>query len=150
MSMSWVHHVRKEANSGYGGPPSRSRKERITATLLGNDDGKIRCPRIIRIGFNLKQGEDPLTYLHDLLEQEGYGSAEELRGRFDIPKHAYVCRPSLKPGHSLNGKPDVVLKQALMLGLCTAQMFDPTRPVIWTRSSLSRVVDLFDIQGFYQ
>ncbi len=37
-----------------------------------------------------------------------------------------------------------------MLGLCTAQLFDPARPIIWTRSSLSRVVDLFDLQGFYQ
>jgi len=150
MSMAWVKPIRKEANAGWGGPPARSRKDRITTTLLGKDDGEIRCPRIIRIGFNLQQGEDPLAHLQDLLEAEGYARAEELRFQFDIPNCAYVCRPSLQPGFSLHEKPAVVLRQALMLGLCTAQMFDPVRPVIWTRSSLSRVVDLFDIQGFYQ
>jgi len=150
MSMGLVNHVRIEANSGWGGPPSRSRKERITTTLLGQDDGNIRCPRVIRVGFDLKPGEDPLAVLQDLLEQEGYSRAEELRESFEIPDRAYICCPSKHPGLSLQARPALVLQQALILGLCTVQYFDPLRPVIWTRSSLSRVVDLFDIQGFYQ
>jgi hypothetical protein len=42
-----------------------------------------------------------------------------------------------------------VLKQALMLGLCTAHVYDPARPVLWTAASLSRGLDLFEPQGFY-
>ena len=150
MSMGLVNHVRIEANSGWGGPASRSRTERITTTLLGQDDGNIRCPRVIRVGFDLKPGEDPLAVVQDLLEQEGYSRAEELRDSFEIPDRAYICCPSKHPGLSLQARPALVLQQALILGLCTVQYFDPLRPVIWTRSSLSRVVDLFDIQGFYQ
>jgi hypothetical protein len=36
-----------------------------------------------------------------------------------------------------------------MLGLCTNQIFDPGRPVLWTATSLTRTVELFDQRGFY-
>ena len=36
-----------------------------------------------------------------------------------------------------------------MLGLCTTQVFDPDRPVLWTTTSLTRFVELFDPRGFY-
>ena len=41
------------------------------------------------------------------------------------------------------------LFQALMLGLCTAWCYDPRRPVLWTRASLTRHLELFDGRGFY-
>ena len=41
------------------------------------------------------------------------------------------------------------LRQALMLGLCTAQMYDPARPVMWTETSLTRAVELYDSGSFY-
>ena len=42
-----------------------------------------------------------------------------------------------------------VLEQALLLGLCTAQLFDAERPVLWTQASLTRGLELFDPTGFY-
>jgi hypothetical protein len=36
-----------------------------------------------------------------------------------------------------------------MLGLCTAHIFDPERPVLWTLNSVTRAVELFDPAGFY-
>jgi hypothetical protein len=36
-----------------------------------------------------------------------------------------------------------------MLGLCTAHLYDPGRPVLWTRASLKRVLELFEPGGFY-
>ncbi len=140
----------QHANAGWGGPPSRQRRERIRSTLLGSDDGEIRCPRVIRLGFHLLPGENPLDFVNSLLIDEGYGSPEELRSALGLPDRPYLCRPSLEPICALSAPPAEVLKQALMLGLCTAQQFDPLRPVIWTLSSLTRVVDLFDAQGFYQ
>jgi hypothetical protein len=140
----------KSANAGWGGPPSRSRRERIKSSLLGNDDGQIRCPRIIRIGFFLSSGDNPMESLETLLAEEGYGSPEDLRSDITIPDRPYICRPALPPGPCPFSAPRVeVLRQALMLGLCTAQVFDPARPVIWTKGSLSRVVELFDPEGFY-
>ena len=44
---------------------------------------------------------------------------------------------------------DAVLREALLLGLCTAWQYDPARPVIWTRASLTRHVELHDPAGFY-
>ena len=35
------------------------------------------------------------------------------------------------------------------IGLCTDQLFDPQRPVIWTETSLTRALDLYDPRGFY-
>lgn len=138
----------RQANSGWA--PSRQRRERIKTTLLGQDDGEIRCPCVIRLGFNLAGGEDPLTVLEQLLAEEGYGSPEDLRGEFPVPRRPYLCRPSPQAAPcALNGRRTDVLRQALMLGLCSAQHYDPERPVIWTRGSLSRVVDLFDPAGFY-
>ena len=140
----------QHANAGWGGPPSRQRRERIRSTLLGSDDGEIRCPRVIRLGFSLLPGENPLDFVNSLLIDEGYGSPEELRSALGLPDRPYLCRPSLEPACTLSAPPAEVLRQALMLGLCTAQQFDPLRPVIWTLGSLTRVVDLFDAQGFYQ
>ena len=41
------------------------------------------------------------------------------------------------------------LYQALVLGLCTPWRYDPDRPVLWTRTSLTRQLELFDGRGFY-
>ena len=139
----------QRANAGWG-PPSRSRRERITSSLLGRDDGEVRCPKVISIGFDIPPGDDPLERLLDLLVDEGYEQPEDLRHRIQIPDRPFVCQPSTHAGCSLDAPAAEVLRQAVMLGLCTAQLFDPARPVIWTRSSLTRVVDLFDLQGFYQ
>ena len=129
---------------------SRTRRERIRSTLLGRDGGEIRCPCVIRLGFALLPGENPLESIGTLLGDAGYGSPEDLRSDIEIPDRPYICRPSSSPPPCALSAPAVeVLRQALMLGLCTAQLFDPGRPVLWTRGSLTRVVDLFDPAGFY-
>ena len=143
-----IHQQR--ANAGWGGPPSRQRKERIQSSLLGKDDGSIRCARVLRVGFFILKGQDPLEILEERLIDEGYESLEDLRRSIEIPDKRYICRPYLHPECRLDAAPAEVFRNALILGLCTAQMFDPERPVIWKRSSLTRVVDLFDPAGFYQ
>jgi hypothetical protein len=114
----------QHANAGWGGPPPRMR-------VTDKDD-------------------DPFEFLQELLVDEGYDSLEDLKASISIPGKRYICRPFLQPECRLDASPKEVFRHALILGLCTAQMFDPERPVIWTRSSLSRVVELFDPVGFYQ
>jgi hypothetical protein len=143
-----IHQQR--ANAGWGGPPSRTRRERITSSLLGKDDGEIRCLPVIRVGFAIRKDEDAFERLQELLVDEGYGSLEDLKASIVVPDKPYICRPYPHPECRLDGPPAEVLRHALILGLCTAQLFDPQRPVIWTRSSLTRVVELFDPVGFYQ
>ena len=46
-SLAWDgDDLERLANSG--GPMSRSRRERLTATVLGQDEGAVRCPRVLR------------------------------------------------------------------------------------------------------
>jgi len=47
------------------------------------------------------------------------------------------------------GTDESILRQALLLGLCTSFQYDPSRPVLWTRASLTRRVELYEPAGFY-
>ena len=142
---------RRPLHANMGGPMSRTCKVRVFSTLLGRDGGPIRCPRVIRLGLDFG-GEDPVEALGRLLAEEGCGSPEDLREDCILPEGRLVCRP-LPPGAArltvAIGARAEVLRQALMLGLCTAQLFDPLRPVLWTQASLSRGRELFDPAGFY-
>ena len=137
------------ANSG--GPMSRTRTERVRTTLLGRDN-VIRCPRVITLGLRFESGIDPVSQLETLLLMERIGSPEDLRQRFQIPPGRLICRPFTDRERRISvADPDRrrVLDQALMLGLCTAHLYDPARPVLWTTASLSRGLVLFEPQGFY-
>jgi hypothetical protein len=135
-----------------GGPMSRTRTERVRTTLLGRGDKVIRCPRVITLGLRFESGIDPVAQLETLLLMEGIGSPEDLRQRFQIPPDRLICRPFTDRERRISvADPDRrrVLDQALMLGLCTAHLYDPARPVLWTAARLSRGLVLFEPQGFY-
>ena len=133
-----------------GGPRSRSRTERLTASLLGNDDGAVRCPGVIRLGLDFGRN-DPLAAVHALLWEHGLEHAEQLREMFKPSQDPCICRLDPRPRRLLvsDADPVEVLRQALLLGLCTTWLYDPELPVLWTRSSLSRCLELFDGRGFY-
>jgi hypothetical protein len=131
---------------------SRTRSEHIASTLLGRDDGAIRCPRSLRLGLEFPSRADPVNTIQKLLRSNGYRSAEDLRDAFALPGGRLICRPLDvdAPRLAVRGGPErEVLEQALLLGLCTAQLFDAARPVLWTRTSLTRGLELFDPAGFY-
>lgn len=141
-----------ERRANIGGPMSRSRSELIASTLLGRDQGAVRCPRSLRLGLAFPSRADPVKVIEKLLRSNGFDSAEELRFEFALPEGRLICRP-LDPKASrlaVRGGPErEVLEQALLLGLCNAQLFDPRRPVLWTQTSLTRGLELFDPAGFY-
>ncbi len=155
MNLSGIDY-RSEAYANYrhansGGPMSRTRKEVISSTLLGRDEYPIRCPRIVRLGIAFPDA-DPVELLTQMIAEEGYGSPEDLRDALEIPPGRLIARP-----HTLNnGVVDIlydarrdILWHALMLGLCTSQLYDPARPVLWTQAALKRRLELFDPAGFY-
>jgi hypothetical protein len=143
---SCVPHV---ANSG--GPMSRTRRERICTTLLGETDRVIRCARIVRVGLTFPD-VDPVEHLFGLLQEEGYASPEDLRDELSIPDHRLIARANPEPAGMVDARDGArrdVLWNALVLGLCTTQIYDPARPVLWTTASLTRRLELFDPAGFY-
>ena len=140
-------------DANMGGPMSRSRSERVRSSLLGKDDGAIRCPRMIRLGLEFARGDDPVAVMANLLAGEGYGSPEDLRDAFPVPAVRLICRPLPADGARLKlcagASPADILAQALLLGLCSSTLYDPARPVLWTQASLTRGLELFDPAGFY-
>jgi hypothetical protein len=144
--------IPRERRANAGGPMSRSHSERISSTLLGRDDGAIRCPRSLRLGLTFPSRADPVKMMETLLHDSSYASAEDLRDEFALPPGRLICRPLDPAAPRLvvrGGDAREVLKQALLLGLCTAQLFDAGRPVLWTQTSLTRGLELFDPAGFY-
>ena len=134
-----------------GGPMSRTRREKIDSTLLGKDDGYIQCPLRIRLGLKFEDTH-PVHCLEAILDAEGFRDPEELRSLYALPQEGLICMPlsaSEKRLPVVHANKREVLEQALLLGLCTAQIFDPQRPVLWTETSLTRAVELFDPTGFY-
>jgi hypothetical protein len=134
-----------------GGPASRTRTERVRDSIVGRDDGHVRCPSAYRVAlwFDVL---DPLTVMRKLMRREGFSDPEELRREFAIPMRPLMA--SALPEHTSridvrDAEPRMVLEQALMLGLCTQHLYDPGRPVLWTRASLRRALELFDPAGFY-
>ena len=133
-----------------GAPMSRTRTERLSTTVLGRDDGAIRCPRVLRVGLDFG-ARNPLTWVRDLLANCGFSDEHEARHAIVLPHEPCLCRPERSPRpvpiETLDA--DAALCQVLVLGLCTPWRYDPSRPVLWTRTSLTRQLELFDGGGFY-
>jgi hypothetical protein len=141
--------ARVYANSG--GPMSRQRTEHVVASVLRNDGARFRLPRVIRAGLHFG-GRDPLQAVLEVLARVGLDDAEALRERFAAPSEPLLARivPDARFGvHVATSSDESILRQALLLGLCTAFQYDPSRPVLWTRASLTRRVELYSPGEFY-
>jgi len=145
-----IERARDQARCNAGSPMSRRRTERLQASILGKDDGMIRCPRVTRLALDFG-GSDPLTVMHALLREHGLEHAEQLREVFNPSEDRCICRLDPRPRRLCvaDADPKKVLREALLLGLCTTVLYDPERPVLWTRSSLSRCLELYEGGGFY-
>ena len=134
---------------------SRTRQEIINSTLLGNKGKRIFWPRRRRVGIMFPPGMKPLTFITKLLKASGFKSSdpESLRALFVLPETMALCRPLAA---DTTGFPDakqgdtlLVLEQAILLGLCNNNYYDPQKTIIWTNNSLSRKMELFDVGDFY-
>jgi hypothetical protein len=133
-----------------GGPRSRSRILHLQSTVLGSDSGPISCPKVRTVALNFGD-EDPVARIWRLLEELGYPSPEAAQEAFLESARVCVCisPDRVSPTTVETTRPEIVLEKALVLGLSTPSLFDPARPVIWTRASLTRRLALYDIRGFY-
>jgi hypothetical protein len=90
--------------------------------------------------------------MESIMAEAGFTSYEDLRLAITLPENRLICRLQSAPVKRLSvarSSRFEVLEQALWLGLCTPQIFDPERPVLWTESSLTRTLELFDPAGYY-
>jgi hypothetical protein len=151
-----LHKQPQDIPGGYwantGGPMSRTRKERIVSSILGDSGGFIKCPLLIRVGLRFQGQRSPVGTMEQLLRDEGYATPDALREVFELPSHSLLARPVQSASWRLEVPAAdrlEILRQALILGLCSSQMYDPGRPVLWTENSLARALELYDPVGFY-
>ena len=76
-----------------GGPRSRTRTMHVSSTLLGNDDGLVNCPSVIRLGLEFENAH-PVDSLEAILLAEGFWVPECLRDKFVLPPGRLICRPA--------------------------------------------------------
>ena len=139
------------ANSG--APMSRRHREHLTSSLLGPRDPFVKIPLVLRVGIWFGVQTDPRRFVEGLLIEAGYDSPEDLRDHYDHPPRRLMARPA--PGHFTPKdirfeRPEIILREALILGLSTQAIYDPNRPVTWTAASLTRYLELYDPTSFYQ
>lgn len=142
---------KREPHPNMGGPRSRTRTESIKSTLLGKVKGKVRLPRLRVVGIDFAHVDDPVSAVYAALLRFGYRSPEELRAVLELPPGPCLVAPSSRVSkHSLLSLSDgELLSEALILGLCTKAVYNPERPIIWTKASLTRRLDMFETGGFY-
>jgi hypothetical protein len=146
---SFIDEAAIRANSG--GPASRKRTEHVCATMLRAEAREIRLPQAMRAGL-LFGDRDPLDTVLECLARAGYDDAERLRQCFEAPAASLLVRvvPDARWAVQVTCASDAaILEQALLLGLCTPFQYDPARPVLWTRASLTRRVELYLPAGFH-
>ena len=129
---------------------SRRRVERIRSSLLGLQDDPVSCPCGEFLALEFGDAE-PVATMYRILEGIGLENPEQLRPTFGRGLSPKVCRadPGALALDVMIANAVPVLHIAFMLGLCTGVLFDPSRPVLWTQSSLLRRLELFDMTGFY-
>ncbi|MCC5793194.1 MAG: hypothetical protein JJT85_00480 [Chromatiales bacterium] len=134
----------------FGRPAWRSHREPLQGTLLGHAEGPVRCPHVrsVALQFGVR---DPVATLWRLLHAAGFSNPEELRQVFPLPEKPLVCRidPAPVPRLVRADRGQRALEDALWLGLATPWLLDPARPVLWTRASLTRCIEVFDTGAFY-
>ena len=133
-------------NSGYHIP-----KQSVELSARFLREKPHAAVRLLRLGLDFGD-RDALAVAHEALAACGHGSPEQARPHFSLPGERMLASPWRDHG---GGRPTAgcsaaeVLQQALALGLCTACQYDPSRPVLWTRASLARHVELVPLEGFY-
>ncbi len=133
-----------------GGPMSRTRKQPLHASLLDGSARVLQFPSRLIVGLDFGDA-DPLAAVDALFARTGIADPEELRARCAPPAEACLCREIRTlpvPRFAAAGDAEL-LRQVLLLGLCTPHFYDPRRPVLLTRASLGRRLELYVERGFY-
>jgi hypothetical protein len=132
---------------------SRTRKQQVASSLLGTHaDHSNRCPLHRTLGLCFDEAASAVRAVESLMHSVGLNDTAGLRKLFTLPDFALMARPAhaaVAPVCVGADNTMQVLEQALWLGLCSPYLFDPSRPVVWTETSLRRRVELFEPAGFY-
>ncbi len=149
----WLKHV--FFNSG--GPRSRTRREIIRSSILGDPSASIFFPKTKRYGLIFPDNADPLKDMGEILKKKGFSDADQAKGVYDLPAGILFCRTVKEPEQVenesfldvLTASADEILKTAVILCLCNKYFYDSGHSVIWTANRLQRKLTLYRVGDFY-
>lgn len=149
----WLSHVFFNT----GGPKSRTRRETIRSTILGNPSSRISWPRKMTVGITFPDKADPVEIINDIMGKRGMADPDMAKERYPLPSGILYCNTIKESGKEekalfpdvLTVDADEILKSALILCLCNKHFYDPGRSAIWTSNRLQRKVCLYRVGDFY-
>ena len=150
---SWLKHVFFNT----GGPRSRTRRETIQASILGNPSSSIYFPKNRQYGLIFPEHTDPLQFMSEILKKKGFSEADQAKDAYDLPVGILFCRTvkeSQQAGNEsflnvLTASADEILQTAIVLCLCNKHFYDFGHSVIWTANRLERKLTLYEVGNFY-
>ena len=130
-----------------GGPRSRTRTVRVTSSVL-TGDLPVHWRHVLMVGIPRQGKEDLVARAYRALEDQGFRDPEEAAHAFPrLPRRPLHCRPIELNSGRHRGKgpraPRRFLFEALVLGRCSENFYDPCKPVIWTNNRLQRDLVLY-------
>ncbi len=139
-----------EYHANTGGPHSRTRTVALRSTVLGHKPGQFGCPQVVTAAIEFGR-MDPLVAVERLMRGLGIDDPEALRAKYLSINQPCICTLTTdeQAPHVKRGPVEEVLRRVLILGLSTAHLYDPARPVLLTRASLTRHLTLYAGEGFY-
>ena len=137
----------RDCNSG--APMSRQRTLRLQASVLGTS-GPVSLPPVRTVAIDFT-GSNPIDAVRRRLDGLGLSSAEEAKAALlpPLPRCLCVVDEMIPATRFTTLDPQELVVQALILGLSTPWLYDPSRPVIWTKTSLTRRIVLYETEEFY-
>ena len=131
-----------------GGPRSRTRTVRVTSSVL-TGDLPVHWRHVLMVGIPRQGTEDLVARAYQTLEDQGFRDPEEAARAFPrLPRHPLHCHRIKVRSSRHQGKRPAAAKQllfeALVLGRCSENFYDPCKPVIWTNNRLHRGLVLYN------
>ena len=143
-----------------GGPRSRTRREKISASVFprrGRKQSLLGARRVGEVWGITTPGGSWRRHVLELLAKLGFADPDEAFARIDgILQIRLHCRPAQNDDgrvyvkvRSRADRLDCLCK-ALVIGKCCRGLYDPERPVIWTEQRLRQCYELHEIgASFY-
>ena len=149
-----------------GGPRSRTRKEKLGASLFPDrgsqlpdpdrDRGRLGARRVGDLWAVFNETESLRDAALEIISERGFANPDEAFAKLDgIPRIRLHCRRAsgeysgegaVRPGDDALE----FLRTALVLGKCCRGLYDPERPVILTEKRLQERFELYEIrESFY-
>jgi len=133
-----------------GGPRSRVRTEKISASIFDSEQMKLQHERHELIVP--QEITDIEEWVITLYHPRAFTSWEDIAGRLKIPTVRMLVVPVESSAKKNKVSKLKMLRSAVILSKCNKNYFQPESPMIFTRSRLNRSIELIqlNLEQYYE